>query len=95
MAIRTEQEALINDVKNNTRSAIQPSETVLIPAVGALHAGPFFAVTALEDSTIDHSACTTNITNGADFIIPKGVTIYGNFTSIYLVTAGKVLAYKK
>ena len=95
MAIRTEQDGLLDAVKRNTGSAIQPSETVLIPTVGALHTGPFFAVTALIDSTIDHDECVTNITNGADFIIPKGVTIYGNFTSIYLVTAGKVLAYKK
>jgi hypothetical protein len=95
MAIRTEQDALLDAVKNNTGSALQPSETVLIDDLVSEHTGPFFAVTALVDSTIDHSECVTNITNGADFIIPKGVTIYGNFTSIYLVTAGKVLAYKK
>jgi hypothetical protein len=94
MTIRTEQDALLDAVKNNTGAALQPSETVLIPATGALHTGPFFAVTALEDSTIDHDQCVTNITNGADFILPKGVTMYGNFTSIQLVTAGKVIAYK-
>tara|TARA_R110000737_G_scaffold225070_1_gene239919 strand:+ start:136 stop:423 length:288 start_codon:yes stop_codon:yes gene_type:complete len=94
MTIRTEQDALLDSVKRNTGSAIQPSEVVLIPAVGALHAGPFFAITALIDSTIDVSECVTNITNAADFILPKGVTMYGNFTSIYLITAGKVLAYK-
>jgi len=95
MAIRTEQERFLNNIQNATSAAIQPGETVLIPAVGALHTGPFFAITALIDSTLDHSACTTNITNGADFVIPKGVTVYGDFTSIQLVTAGKVLAYKK
>ena len=95
MTIRTEQDALLDAVKNNTGAAIQPSETVLIDDLVSEHAGPFFAVTALEDSTIDHDQCVTNITNGADFILPKGVTMYGNFTSIQLVTAGKVLAYKK
>jgi len=94
MAIRTEQDALLDAVKNNTGSAITPSETVLISTLGDLHTGPFFAVTALIDSTIDHSGCTTNITGGADFILPMGSTMYGNFTSIQLVTAGKVLAYK-
>ena len=88
--IRNEQERLLTKVT----SGIQPSETVLIPAVGALHVGPFFAVTALIDSTIDHSECVTNITNGADFVLPKGATMYGNFLSIQLVTAGKVLAYR-
>ena len=95
MAIRTEQERFLSNIQSATSSAIQPSETVLIPAIGALHTGPFFAVTALIDSTIDHTNSVTSITNGADFILPKGVTIYGNFTSIQLKTAGKVLAYKR
>jgi hypothetical protein len=34
------------------------------------------------------------ITDVADFTIPKGVTIYGAFTSIEL-DSGKVIAYKK
>ena len=93
MAIRTEQDVLLDGVRKNTGSALSPRAAILIDDT-AEHTGPFFAVTALEDSTIDHSECTTNITDGADFILPKGVTMYGNFTSIQLVTAGKVLAYK-
>ena len=95
MAIRTEQERFLSNIQSATSASIQPSETVLIDDLTTEHTGPFFAVTALEDSTIDHSACTTNITDGADFILPKGLTMYGNFTSIQLVTAGKVLAYKR
>lgn len=93
--IRTEQDAWLSSISANSAAALQPSETVLIPAVGVLHSGPFFAITALEDSTIDVSECVTNITNAADFILPKGSTMYGNFTSIQLVTAGKALAYKR
>ena len=48
------------------KSAIQPGTTTLITDI-AEHIGPFFAVTAILASTVDHSACTTNIINGADF----------------------------
>ena len=92
MAYNTNQDILLDGVNKNTGSAIQPSETVLITGV-AEFTGPFFSITALIDAEVDHSACTTNITNGADFTIPKGVTMYGNFTSISL-DSGSVIAYK-
>ena len=97
MAIRTEQDALLNAVKNNTGSAIQPSETILIDGDTAQNeiTGPFFAITALSDAVIDSSECTTNITSiTATLTIPKGVTLYGNFTSIEL-DSGLLIAYKK
>ena len=59
----------------------------------AEHTGPFFAITALEDAAVDVSECDMSfITGVADFTIPKGVTIYGAFTSIEL-DSGKVIAY--
>ena len=58
------------------------------------HTGPFAAVQALVESTIDVSECTTNIEDAADITIPKGVTIFGHFTSIELDASGKVLAYR-
>ena len=94
MAIRTEQDALLNDVKTNTGTALSPRAAILI-ANTIEYAGPFFAITALEDAAIDISECDMSfITNVADFTIPKGVTIYGNFASIEL-DSGKVIAYKK
>ena len=92
MAIRTEQDILLDGVRRATSSSIQPSATLLVDDT-AEHTGPFFSITALVDSTIDHSACTTNITDGADFVLPKGVTMYGGFTSIALAAGGKILAY--
>ena len=74
------------------KSAIQPTVTTLITDA-AEHVGPFFAVTAILASTVDHSNCTTNIVNGADFILPEGATIYGNFDSIALLAGGSVMAY--
>ena len=73
-----------------------------------IHTGLFVAITAIIDSTVDVSDCT-NIANtmvdgasgttGAstmttDFIIPKGVTIFGRFEFFSLVSGGKVIAYK-
>ena len=92
MAIRTEQDALLNAVKNNTGAAVQPRAAILIDDL-IEHAGPFFAITALADSTVDVSECDMSfITDVADFTIPKGVTIYGNFASIEL-DGGSVIAY--
>ena len=92
MAIRTEQDALLNDVKNNTGSAIRPSAAILIDDTDA-HTGPYFAITALSDAAVDVSECDMSfITDVADFTIPTGVTIYGNFTSIEL-DSGTVIAY--
>ena len=52
MAIRTEQESLLNDLKNNTGSSIQPSESIIIDDT-VEHTGPYFAFTALTEAVID------------------------------------------
>jgi len=74
----------------------------------AIHTGPFVAIAAIVDSTIDASD-STNIANtmvdgvggstgattmATDFQIPAGMTIYGQFEFISLVSGGKVIAYK-
>ena len=84
MTIRTEQDALLDSVKRSTGSAIQPSAAILIDDTDE-HTGPYFAITALEDAVVDVSECDMSfITDVADFTIPKGLTIYGSFTSIEL-----------
>tara|TARA_R110002110_G_scaffold311702_3_gene525218 strand:+ start:982 stop:1266 length:285 start_codon:yes stop_codon:yes gene_type:complete len=92
MAIRTDQDKLLSNIKNNTGSAISPRAAILIDDV-VEHAGPFFAITALVDAVVDVDQCDMSfITDVADFTIPKGVTIYGNFASIEL-DSGTVIAY--
>ena len=92
MAIRTEQDALLDAVKNNTGSAISPRAADIIVGTDE-STGPYFAITALEDAVVDVSECDMSfITDVADFTIPKGLTIYGNFASIEL-DSGKVIAY--
>ena len=92
MTIRTEQDALLNEVKNNTGSAIRPSAAILIDDL-VEHTGPFFAITALVDAVVDVSECDMSfIDDVADFTIPIGVTIYGTFASIEL-DSGVVIAY--
>ena len=58
------------------------------------HTGPFVAITAMTDAVVDVSECDMSfIEDVADFTIPKGVTIYGQFTSIEL-DSGTVFAYR-
>ena len=84
MTIRTEQDALLDGVKRNTGSAIQPSAAILIDDT-AEHTGPFFAITCIgiTPAVVDVSECDMS---------PKGVTIYGTFASIEL-DSGAVIAY--
>ena len=95
MDIRNNQEKLLKAINSRPNRVVHINDTVA-------HTGPFYAVTALEDAEIDASECSTNIVENAgsgalqaiatDFTIPKGATIYGNFTSIEL-NSGSVLAY--
>ena len=94
MTIRTEQDALLDGVKRNTGSAIQPSAAILIDDL-VEHTGPFFAITCIgvSPAVVDVSQCDMSfIADVADFTIPLGVTIYGNFASIEL-DSGAVIAY--
>ena len=84
----------LSRIENNTAAAIQPRGAILIDDQ-VEHVGPFFAITALEDATVDTSECDMSfIKDVADFTIPKGLTIYGKFASIEL-DSGKVIAYLK
>ena len=92
MAIRTEQDVLLDGVRKNTGAAISPRAAILIDDT-VEHTGPYFAITALSNAVVDISECDMSfITDVADFTIPTGVTIYGNFTSIEL-DSGTVIAY--
>ena len=96
MAIRTEQDQLLNAVKTNTGNAISPGSAILIDDT-VEHTGPYFAITCIgtAPAVVDISECDMSfITDVADFTIPKGLTIYGNFASIEL-DSGKVIAYSK
>ena len=62
----------------------------------AQHTGKFIAITAITDAEVDVSDCT-NIANtmddAADFTIPKGVTLYGEF-EVFSLASGSVIAYR-
>ena len=62
----------------------------------ATHTGPFIAITALSDASVDVSDIddiALTMASAADFIIPAGVTIYGRFNTFSL-NSGDVIAYK-
>jgi|TARA_B100001939_G_scaffold330890_1_gene328429 hypothetical protein len=52
----------------------------------------FIAITALEDASI--SATASKGDSLSSVTIPKGLTIYGRFTSV-TVSSGKILAYRE
>jgi len=74
-------------------AALGQAGVILIDDTNA-HTGPFVAITAITDAAVDVSECDMSyIEDVADFTIPKGVTIYGQFASIEL-DSGSVLAYR-
>jgi len=90
----TEQERMLDEIRNRTVDSVRPRAAILIDDTST-HAGPFFAISALTDATIDVDACTVAdfiIDADVDFVIPQGMTIYGTFGSIRL-TGGSVIAY--
>ena len=86
--------------KGLQRYTVQESQNLGLGQAGCIliddtveHTGPFVAITALEDAAVDISECDMSfMTDIADFTIPKGTTIYGDFASIEL-DSGKVIAY--
>lgn len=90
MAFHTNEERLLKRLENRAR--IGQCGVIFIDDT-VEHTGPFAAVQALAESTLDHSACTTNIEDGADFAIPAGATIFGEFKSVAFAAGAKVLAY--
>ena len=103
MANRTDAEKNAALAASTLNAAINPIVVHITDAIQ--HFGPFYAITALVESTIDVSSCDTNVLENdnsqglqetaTDIVLPKGVTIYGNFTSIELDASGSVLAYAK
>lgn len=103
MKINTTDQAFLYEIKEQLKGGVDPASTVYI-ATAQTHTGPFYAITALEDTVFDVSAGTLNINErtgadvmgaiATDFTLPKGVTIYGTFSAIDL-TSGKVIAYMK
>ena len=60
----------------------------------AQHTGPFYAIQGISDGVLDVSGMTHDIVDAADFTIPNGAIIYGDFRVVQL-TGGTCLAYYK
>ena len=62
----------------------------------AQHTGKFVAITAITDAVVDVSDCTdiaNTMEDAADFTLPKGITIYGEF-AVFSLASGSVIAYR-
>ena len=99
---RTTADCCCEENKNHNKQAVYQSYTTHINDA-VQHSGPFYAISALEDTVVDVSQGNTGIIEfnsgtkraiETDFTIPKGMTIYSNFESIEL-DSGSVLAYSR
>jgi hypothetical protein len=100
----------LTKLKEETTEGLQPGTVVLIDTLNKKYitenSNGFFAITALEDTTLDASLSVWNMqhrdstgTSGdvkltINVVIPKGLTVYIN-ASILVITAGKCLAYAR
>ena len=76
---QTISESILKNMLDSFLDSMTPSTVQMIDDT-VEHTGPYFAIAALEESVIDTSECTTNITDAA--------------ASIEL-DSGKVLAYAR
>jgi|TARA_R100001530_G_C4226729_1_gene131507 hypothetical protein len=100
---KTRELTILEAISTTLIETIHPGSTVLIDEVKKW-TGPFYAITAITDVTIDVSECTTGILEkgtGAttqavttDITLAQGMTIYGNFESIE-VSVGSAIVYTK
>ena len=100
-AINTAIKTAVEATDERMDRATAPTSTVLLTGTKAF-TGPFYALSALEDSVIDASEGDTNITESDNsgsiqdlsgtLTIPKGMTIYGNFAVVEL-DSGKMIGY--
>ena len=92
MDLRDDKDIMINETRRFTHSSVQPGAAMMVPPNG-LRTGPFFAITALSDSAVDTAQCDMSFISGVvNFTLPAGITIYGDFASVY-ITSGLVIAY--
>ena len=91
MAYNTNSDRLLNRIKKSV--GIGGCGGILIDDTST-HTGTFSAVQAV--GTADAVLSTNTVSDISDFAqitIPKGVTVFGNFTAVDLVS-GKVIAYR-
>ena len=93
MAYTTNEERLLSSIDRQARTG--ECGGVLIDGA-TIVTGRFVAFTVIADSTqLDVSGIDSNIDDlDTDTTLPKGVTIFGNFSSLQL-TGGAIIAYKK
>ena len=95
MIARTDMEIALQKIGNNPASVTKPSGSTFIDD-DADHVGPYQALLAMTDAELDVTSCSFGEGMqgyNADFIIPKGVTIFGDFQTVSL-GSGSIIAYK-
>jgi hypothetical protein len=93
MAIRTDQDRLLSNLGRTGDTSVANCGGVLIDDT-AVHSDNLFSITALSETVINNSGTTSKIADlDTNITIPAGVTIFGQFKAIQLVS-GTIIGYK-
>ena len=86
---------LLKETKKNLQQSAGGCGSEIIDGTAAV-TGNWFCIVAQESTQLDVSGCTTDIENfpGTDVVIGAGITLFGNWTSVELIS-GSVIAYEK
>ena len=99
---RTQELCCCEENKRYSQISVYQSHTTYITN-NIRHCGPFYAISALEDSVIDVDQGDTGIIEFASGVkravetnisVPRGMTIYADFACIEL-DSGKIIAYSR
>jgi hypothetical protein len=92
MGYITKQERLLQQIRNSGTSSLGACGGVLINDTAA-HARKFSAFTVIAEAVLDSSEITSKIQDlDVDVTVPAGITIFGNFSNLQLVS-GTIIAY--
>ena len=94
MAIRTEQDALINNINTSVNKAFAPNGFVMITGTGAQTpaAGTYFAVHFVTDCTLTAFSATNS--TAVTVTHKAGSTVYGDILTITAGSGETYMLYK-
>ena len=94
MAIRTEQDALINNINTSVNKAFAPNGFVMITGTGgqSVASGTYFAVHFVTDCTL--TVFTATNSTAVTVLHKAGSTVYGDILTITASASNTYMLYK-
>jgi hypothetical protein len=89
MGYNTNQDILLNNIKQNFQESLGQCGGQLITAANTAVTGKFTAICAVADCTVT----TVGNLQVTSLAIPAGMVLYGYFTSVTVTTANEAIVY--